>query len=82
MPARRRRPETPKIQEVKIGTQAIDVALTYGPNDYKQTVTIPVENPEPSGAVTPELVANAVEVVALLLEEPESAPDTPSPLAD
>lgn len=75
MPAHRPRPEVPKIHEVRIGSEAIDVALTYGPNHYQQTVTIPIEDPEPSGAVTPEQVANAGEVVAHLLEQTDPPQD-------
>jgi hypothetical protein len=67
-----------KIKEVHIDTRAIDVSVTYGPNDYVQTVQVPVAAPNSSGEVTPELVAEAGEVVSRLLgDDPDRIADPP-----
>jgi hypothetical protein len=69
-----------KINEVRIDPEAIDVKVTYGPNHYEQTLQVPVADPPASGGVTPEVVAEAGEVVSRLLEDDPTIPANPTEL--
>jgi hypothetical protein len=57
-----------KVKNVRIDPDVIGVVVTYGPDDYEQLVQIPVVDPD--GTVTLEMVAEANEAVARILDEP------------